>query len=188
MKNQQIDEILNRTVKTNKRRGECSDILERQDFSNVMFISSNPDKASEVIKSYLENEFGANVITVTPDGYEIQKEKANIQVGCGNRTAICPGDEMTDKLKQENTVLFLPNLDQMEDVNYGRLLFDMINNHLVADPRNGENGFTELDGSFFAVVTKSKGRDVGAAMQEFRYMDEPPLFRRVDLDEITIDG
>lgn len=186
MKNQQIDEILNGTLEVNKEDGCNSDILDRN-FSNVMFISSNPDKASEVIKSYLENEFGANVITVTPDGYEIQKEKANIRVGCVSRTAICPGDEMTDKLKKENTVLFLPDLDRMEDVRYGRLLFDMINNHLVADPRNGENGFTELDGSFFAVWTISKGRDMGAAMQEFRYMDEPPLFGHYDLDEITID-
>lgn len=187
MKNQKIDEILNSTLEVNKRKGSRSDILDRKDYSNVMFISSDPDKANEVIKSYLEDEFGATVITVTPDGYEIQKEKANIQVGCVSTAVIYPGDEMTDKLKKEDTVLFLPDLDQMEDVRYGRLLFDMINYHFVADPRNGEYGFTELDGSFFAVATVSNGRKVGVAIREFRYMDEPPFFRRVDLDEITID-
>lgn len=184
MKNKQIDEILNSTVETNKEIGEYSDILNRI-FGNVMFISSTPDKASEVIKSYLENEFGANVITVTPSGYEIQKEEANIQVGCVNRTAICPGDEMTDNLKQKNVVLFLPNLDRMSDQNYRRLLLNMAREHIVADPRNEEGGFALLDASFFAVAVV--GHMSGSEMYELATMDAKDSFRRVDLDEITID-
>lgn len=185
MKNKQIDEILNRTVKTNKRIGCRSDISDRS-FSNVMFISSTPDKASEVIKSYLENEFGANVITVTPNGYEIQRVKANIQVGCINISPIiCPSDEMTDKLKKENTVLLLPNLDQMEDKIYRRLLLDMAREHIVADSRNEDGGFALLDSSFFAVAII--GHMLGTEMYELATMDAKDSFRRVDLDEITID-
>lgn len=181
MKNQQIDKILNRTLEVNKKIGECSDISDRS-FSNVMFISSTPDKASEVIKSYLENEFGANVITVTPNGYEIQREKASTRLAS---PIIYPGDKMTDKLKQGNTVLFLPNLDQMSDKDYRCLLLDMAREHLVADPRNEDGGFALLDASFFAVAIV--GHMSGSEMFELATMDAKDSFRRVDLDEITID-
>ena len=180
MKNKQIDEILNRAVETNKKRGERSDILNRT-FGNVMFISSTPDKASEVIKSYLENEFGANVITVTPSGYEIQRENESTRIA----SPIYPGDEMTDKLKQKNTVLFLPNLDRMSDKSCRRWLLDMAREHIVADPRNEESGFALLDASFFAVAVV--GHMTGSEMYELATMDAKDSFRCVDLDEITID-
>lgn len=186
MKNQKIDEVLNGALKANKSIGHRSDILDRN-FSNVMFISSNPDKASEVIKSYLENEFGANGITVTPNGYEIQNEKANIQVGCVATAAIYPGDEMTDKLKKKNTVLFLPDLDQMEDKNYRRLLLDMAREHIVADSRNEDGGFALLDATFFAVATLEKGSLSGRDFFELNSTDAKNSFTCFDLDEITID-
>lgn len=181
MKNQQIDEILNRTVETNKRIGCRSDVSDRN-FINVMFISGTPDKASEVIKSYLEDEFGANVITVTPNGYEILKEKASTRLA---RPIIYPCDEMTDKLKKENTVLFLPNLDQMSDKIYRCLLLDMAREHVVADPRNTDGGFTLLDNEFFAVAVV--GHMSGSEIFELATTDAKDSFRRVDLDEITID-
>lgn len=186
MKNKKIDEILNRALKVNKRKESRSDILDKS-FSNVTFISSDSDKANEVIKSYLEDEFGMNVITVTPDGYEIQKKIANIQVGRVSTTAIYPGDEMTDKLKQENTVLFLPNLDQMEDKNYRRFLLDMAREHIVADPRREDGGFALLADSFFAVATLGKGRLSGRDFFELNSTDSKNSFTCFDLDEITID-
>ncbi len=185
MKNQQINAILNRIL-TSNTMGKSSNILDRT-FKNVMFISSVPDKASEAIKSYLTNEFGANVITVTPNGYEISKEKAGIDIDSGSvHPIIYPGDKMTDKLKQENTVLLLPNLDQMSDKAYRKLLLDMSTQHIVADYRNGESGFAVLDDSFFAIAIV--GRMSGSDIFELATIDAKDSFILVDLDEITIDN
>lgn len=181
MNNKRIDEILNRTVEINKRIERHFDFLDRL-FGNVLFISNTPDKASEVIRSYLEEEFGANVITVTPNGYEIQNKKASTKLA---RAIIYPGNEMTDKLKKENTVLFLPNLDQMSDGIYRRLLLNMAIDHIVADPRNEDCGVALLDASFFAVATV--GHMSGSEMNELATMDAKDSFRHVDLDEIIID-
>ena len=60
---------------------------------------------------------------------------------------------MTDELKKENTVLFLPNLDRMNDLIYRRFLLDMIRTHIVADSRNGKYGYTKLHYSFIAIAT-----------------------------------
>lgn len=124
--------------------------------NNMLFVCEDTDKVNSDIKSYL-NDKGLNVITVSPNGYEIQREKATIQLSAGLRvfTVLYPGDKMTDELKRENTVLFLPDLDQMSDLLYRRLLFDVIRTHIVAEPRNGEGGFTKLHHSFTAIATVS---------------------------------
>lgn len=185
MKNHKIDEALNNTVKMNKRAAERFNIDE-DSFGSVMFLSSTTDKANEAILSYLTNEFGANVITVTPIGYEIQREKTQITIeNAAVFPVIYPGDEMTDNLKKEKTILFLPNLHQMNDQTYRRLLLDMAMNHVAADPRNGEGGFATLDGSFFAVATV--GRIPNQEMFELTVMDAKNTFRCIDLDEIMID-
>lgn len=169
------NKLENRTLEVNKEIGESSDISDRN-FRNVMFISDTPDKASEVIKSYLEDEFGANVITVMPNGYEIQNEKASTKLAS---PIIYPGDEMTDNLKQENTVLFLPNLDQMEDKIYRRLLLNTAREHIVADLRNKDGGFTLLDASFFALAIV--GHMPGPEMYELATMDAKDSFRAFDI-------
>lgn len=106
MKNHKIDEALNNTVKMNKRAAERFNIDE-DSFGSVMFLSSTTDKANEAILSYLTNEFGANVITVTPIGYEIQREKTQITIeNAAVFPVIYPGDEMTDNLKKEKLFCF----------------------------------------------------------------------------------
>lgn len=176
-----IDEILNSVISSNKK---TKDGVSRS-FWSVMFVSDDLDKVNRVIKSYLENDLGANVITVTPSGYEIPKDKAGVDVD-GRRVfpIIYPDNEMTDKLKQENTVLFLPNLDEMKDKSYRRLLLDMAREHIVADYRNEEIECTKLKDSFIAVATV--GRMDKKAMFELTTMDAKDSFRVIDFDKDVI--
>lgn len=146
-----LDEIFNeKSFKRIELRERATDISEISYCNNKLFVCDDTDKANENIKNYLKNK-GFNVITVSPTGYEIQKEKCSVKLR--ENFIIQPGDEMVDNLKTENTVLFLPDLDKMSDSVYRTLLIDMIRTHIVADPRNGEGGFTKLHYSFVAIAT-----------------------------------
>ncbi len=150
-----LDEIFNeksfKRIKLRERTTDISDISYR---NNMLFVCDDTDKVNEVIKNYLTNK-GLSVITVSPTGYEIQRKKCKIRLR-ENLTfcdIIQPGDEMVDNLKKENTVLLLPDLDKMSDSDYRAILIDMIRTHIVADPRNGEDGFAKLHYSFVAIAT-----------------------------------
>lgn len=150
-----LDEIFNeKSFKEIEFREEIGDGFETEYWHNRLFVCDETDKVNEVIKNYLTNK-GVNVITVSPTGYEIQRKKCKVRLT--ENLTICdiiqPGDEMVDNLKKENTVVFLPDLDKMSDSVYRTLLIDMIRTHIVADPRNGEGGFTKLHYSFVAIAT-----------------------------------
>lgn len=131
-------------------------------------------------------DYKTKYLEFTPTGYEIQREKAQITIkNAAVFPVIYPGDEMTDNLKKEKTILFLPNLHQMDDQTYRCLLLDMAMKHVVADPRNEDGGFATLNGSFFAVATV--GRIPNQEMFELTVMDAKNSFRCIDLDEIMVD-
>lgn len=139
---------------------KLSDKLNHRYYGNFLLIGEDTAAINELVLRYLK-EKNVNIVTVTPNGYEIQKEIKRACVGSLADDYIFPGEEMTDKLKKENTVLFLPDLDKMSDSIYRRFLLDMINSHIVSDPRMGKNGYTRLHYSFFAIATVGKmdGRD-----------------------------
>lgn len=149
-------------------------------YGNFLLIGEDTAAINELVLRYLK-EKNVNIVTVTPNGYEIQKKKMQIDIAPGFRDVIFPGEEMTDKLKKENTVLFLPDLDKMSDSIYRRFLLDMINSHIVSDPRMGKNGYTRLHYSFFAIATVGKmdGRD----FYELINSDAGNCFSIYNLDE-----
>ncbi len=151
-----IRESLEETIKARENAADYEDCnIEIDFFNNRLFVCENTEEANEVIKKFLA-EKGINVFTVSPNGYEIQRKTDSIRLGRSTVFAILyPGDETTDELKKENVALFLPDLDQMNDLVYRRLLFDVIRTHIVADSRNSEGNFTKLHYSFFAVATVS---------------------------------
>ena len=151
-----IRESLEATLNARENAEGIEDCNIEIDFlNNRLFVCENTEEANEVIKKFLA-EKGINVFTVSPNGYEIQRKKASIRLGRSTVFPILyPGDETTDELKKENVALFLPDLDQMNDLVYRRLLFDAIRTHIVADSRNSEGNFTKLHYSFFAVATVS---------------------------------
>lgn len=150
-----LDEIFNEdSFKEIEFREEIRGDSETEYWNNKLFVCDDTDTVNKVIKNYLTNK-GLNVITVSPTGYEIQRKKCKIRLM--ENLTICdviqPGDEMVDNLKKENTVLLLPDLDKMSDSVYRAILIDMIRTHIVADPRNGEDGFAKLHFTFVAIAT-----------------------------------
>lgn len=148
-----IKDVIAKTLSNEDlREREFDDRLNREFRGNVLFVSKNTKLVNENVERYLK-EADANIITVTPNGYQIQKKLASVDISPGSEDFILPGDKMTDELKKENTVLFLPNLDRMNDLIYRRFLLDMIRTHIVADSRNGKHGYTKLHYSFIAIAT-----------------------------------
>ena len=159
---------------------KLSDKLNDRYYGNFLLIGEDTAAINELVLRYLK-EKNVNIVTVTSNGYEIQKKRMQIDIAPGSCDVIFPGEEMTDKLKKENTVLFLPNLDGMNDLIYRRFLLDMIRTHIVADSRNGKHGYTKLHYSFFAIATVGKmdGRD----FYELINNDAKNCFMIYNLDE-----
>lgn len=148
-----IKDVIAKTLSDeNLSKMERYDRRDREFRGNVLFVSKNTELVNENVERYLK-EADANIITVTPNGYQIQKKWASVDISPGSEDFILPGDKMTDELKKENTVLFLPNLDRMNDLIYRRFLLDMIRTHIVSDSRNGKHGYTKLHYSFIAIAT-----------------------------------
>lgn len=176
-----IIEVLNSVIEDNSTL-YCYHEIGETNFRSALFICNDTTQVNDMlIKVFEEREL--NVVMVTADGYEIPRKKAMVRLS-DNYTIgpiLYPGDEKTDELKKKNTVLFLPNLDKMSDLVYRRLLLEVAREHYVADPRNGENGYTELDGSFFAVATVSKMET--PAFTELTNMDAKGSFQRCLIDD-----
>ena len=175
-----INAVLEGVIKDNSTLFRHHKIGETN-FRSALFMCNDTTQVNDTLIKIFE-EKGFNVVTVTADGYEIPREKADVRLSDNNIIGpiLYPGDEKTDELKKKNTVLFLPNLDKMTDLVYRRLLLDVAREHYIADPRNGENGYAELDGSFFAVATVGKMET--SAFTELTYTDAKGSFQKCLID------
>ena len=177
-----ITAVLESVIKDNSTLYRHHKIGE-MNFTSALFICNDITQVNDMLIKVFE-ESGMNVVTVTADGYEIPREKATVRLSDNHTIGpiLYPGDEKTDELKKKNTVLFLPNLDKMSDLVYRRLLLEVAREHCVADPRNGENGYTELDSSFFAVATVGKMET--PAFMELTNMDAKGSLQRCLIDSL----
>ena len=146
----------------------------------LFFCKNNLDLANEIVEKWSkENDVNFLVIDGN-DQSVIRKATEMVTIGHLTKDYIAPTKEQIEKLNKPKTILFLKNLDKMEDEIYRRWLFNLMNELIVAD-NTKEDGFVFVKNLLFVVATvgEMQGRDVF----EMGTMDAKDAFMYIDINE-----
>ena len=146
----------------------------------LFFCKNNLDLANEVVEKWSK---GNDVNFIVVDGNDqrvIRKATEMVTIGHLTKDYIAPTKEQIEKLNQPKTILFLKNLNKMEDKIYSSRLFNFMNELIVAD-NTKEEGYTFVKNMLFVVATvgEMQGRDVF----EMCTMDAKDAFSHIMLDK-----
>ena len=146
----------------------------------LFFCKENLESANEIIEKWAKANDVNFIVIDGNDQSVIRKAKKIATIGHLIKDYIAPTAEQIEKLNQPNTILFLKNLDKMEDKKYRRWLFDFMNELIVADDSK-EEGYTFAKNMLFVVATvgEMQGRDAF----EMCTMDAKDAFAHIMLDK-----
>ena len=145
---------------------------------NVFFESNDTDSLNGFVEEWAK-ENNVNLFVVTENGYEIKCATAVVSIDFLTESYIMPTKEQIEKLNQPNTVLFLKNIDKMQDKSYRRKLLDFMRSFIVAD-ESKEESYTFVKNMLFTVATISEMKN--SEFFELDTMDAKDAFYCIKVD------
>lgn len=147
---------------------------------NCMFYCDDTQQANDLICQWAANN-GINLYTITNDSKKIDQTSFYLMPKLFE-SKLTPSEKQLKEFNKNNTVIFLKDLDEMQDLGYRRKLFDLINERQVTTVGSRTQNIN-LDYLLFAVATCTKNKLRSNDDFIMRTTDAKDTFRVINLDE-----
>lgn len=141
---------------------------------NCMFYCNDTQQANDLICQWAANN-DINLYTITNDTTKIDQTSFPLLPKVFE-TKLTPSEKQLQELNKNNTVIFLKDLDEMEDLGYRRKLFDLINDQQVTTVGSRTQNIN-LDNLLFAVATCTNDKLDADSTHVMQTMDAKGAFR-----------
>lgn len=145
---------------------------------NCMFYCDDTQQANDLICQWAANN-DINLYTITNDSKKIDQTSFYLMPKLFE-SKLTPSEKQLQELNKNNTVIFLKDLDEMEDLGYRRKLFDLINDQQVTTVESCTQNIN-LDNLLFAVATCTTGKLNADNTFVMRTMDAKDAFSVIHL-------
>lgn len=173
---QTIYDYLNMSLK----KAQKMQLRKQRDFGlpNCMFYCDDTQQVNDLICQWAANN-DINLYTITNDSKKIDQTSFYLMPKLFE-SKLTPSEKQLQELNKNNTVIFLKDLDEMQDLGYRRKLFDLINDRQVTTVESCTQNIN-LDNLLFAVATCTKGNLDADRTYIMRTMDAKDAFRVIFL-------
>lgn len=141
---------------------------------NCMFYCDNTQQANDLICQWAANN-GINLYTITNDSKKIDQTSVCL-IPKVFESKLTPSEKQLKEFNKNNTVIFLKDLDEMQDLGYRRKLFDLINERQVTTVGSRTQNIN-LDNLLFAVATCTNNKLDADSTHVMQTMDAKDAFR-----------
>ena len=169
---QTICDYLNMSLK----KAQKMQMRKQRDFGlpNCMFYCDDTQQANDLICQWAANN-GINLYTITNDSKKIDQTSVCL-IPKVFESKLTPSEKQLQELNKNNTVIFLKDLDEMQDLGYRRKLFDLINERQVTTVGSRTQNIN-LDNLLFAVATCTNNKLDADSTHVMQTMDAKDAFR-----------
>lgn len=141
---------------------------------NCMFYCDDTQQANDLICQWAVNN-GINLYTITNDSKKIDQTSVCL-IPKVFESKLTPSEKQLKEFNKNNTVIFLKDLDEMQDLGYRRKLFDLINERQVTTVGSRTQNIN-LDNLLFAVATCTNNKLDADSTHVMQTMDAKDAFR-----------
>lgn len=141
---------------------------------NCMFYCDDTQQANDLICQWAANN-GINLYTITNDSKKIDQTSVCL-IPKVFESKSTPSEKQLKEFNKNNTVIFLKDLDEMQDLGYRRKLFDLINERQVTTVGSRTQNIN-LDNLLFAVATCTNNKLDADSTHVMQTMDAKDAFR-----------
>lgn len=141
---------------------------------NCMFYCDDTQQANDLICQWAANN-GINLYTITNDSKNIDQTSVCL-IPKVFESKLTPSEKQLKEFNKNNTVIFLKDLDEMQDLGYRRKLFDLINERQVTTVGSRTQNIN-LDNLLFAVATCTNDKLDADSTHVMQTMDAKDAFR-----------
>lgn len=141
---------------------------------NCMFYCDDTQQANDLICQWAANN-GINLYTITNDSKKIDQTSVCL-IPKVFESKLTPSEKQLKEFNKNNTVIFLKDLDEMQDLGYRRKLFDLINERQVTTVGSRTQNIN-LDNLLFAVATCTNNKLDADSTHVMQTMDAKDAFR-----------
>lgn len=141
---------------------------------NCIFYCDDTQQANDLICQWAANN-GINLYTITNDSKKIDQTSVCL-IPKVFESKLTPSEKQLKEFNKNNTVIFLKDLDEMQDLGYRRKLFDLINERQVTTVGSRTQNIN-LDNLLFAVATCTNNKLDADSTHVMQTMDAKDTFR-----------